>query len=270
MSRGKTSRRSQPLKRKNISKITTTQEEKHLEDHNHSRGKTSRRSQPLTTFLSLLLSGGLALALIFILGTQVYAHVQQANDETAIKGIVLTAFGASVRAVVVPHTPAIFATTKLAAAQSDVAIAQTQAHALFNSIYDAHCIPCQSIAKGTYQSIAGETGGRYRALGWGVRDIEWRQILVNGQTASVTLAATLWSKVQYVDEFGKLHTVTPTEGLVKIYNLYNIGNRWLITNQVQDDVAGSSLPINILNSKPNGQNGPPPSGQLVPPGKGKP
>jgi len=251
-----------------MEEIASCQEEKHFEDHNHSRGKTSRRSQPGSTLLSLLLSGALALALIFVVGTQVYAHVQQVDDETSIKGIVLTAFSASVRAVVLPHTPAIFTTTKLSAAQPDVAIAQTQAHTLFNSIYDTHCIPCQSIAKGTYQSIAGETGGRYRALGWGVRDIDWRLVLINGQTASVTLAATLWSRVQYIDEFDKLHTVTPTEGLVKIYTLNKSGTKWLITNQVQDEVAGSRLPIN--NYKPNRQDGPPPSGQPVPKGKGKP
>jgi len=134
-----------------------------------------------------------------------------------------------------------------------IAIAETQAQNLFGNIYAPNCATCKSLASNTYKSINGQAQGRYRALGWGVHDIEWRQVVIDGQSASITIAATLWSKLQYIDQFGKLNTVTPTEGLVQIYTLDKINGRWLVSNEVQDDAAANSLPVN--NVKPNGQTG---------------
>jgi hypothetical protein len=56
------------------------------------------------------------------------------------------------------------------------------------------------MASKTYQTLQAEGKGTFRALAWAVRDVDWRQILLNGQTASVTVSMTLWSKVQYIDE----------------------------------------------------------------------
>jgi hypothetical protein len=219
-----------------------------------------RKSGSHHPLLAWLFSGLLALALVMLIGNQVYAQVQQANDEAAIKQVVLTAAGAPLQAVVVPHTLASYEgvaspSTALAATQADLATAQTQAHILFNSVYDAKCIPCQTEMNKTYQTLQGEGKGIFRALAWEVRDVEWRQVLLNGQTASVTLAATLWSKVQYIDEYGKLNTVTPTGGEVTICSLAKTGANWLITNKVVDDTATSNLPVN--QAKPNGQTGGP-------------
>jgi hypothetical protein len=229
--------------------------------------KMLRKSGLHHSFRAWLFSGLLALALVFLIGNQVYAQVQQTNDSTAIKQVVLTAAGASLRAVVVPHTQASYATAispmkALAATTTDLAVAQVQAHTLFNSVYDLRCIPCQLEASKTYQTLQSEGKGQFRALAWSVRDVDWREVLLNGQTASVTLAVTLWSEVQYVDEFGKLNTVTPTGGEVIIYALAKIGTSWLITNQVPDDVATSSLLVNQV--KPNGQTGGPPAGEPSP------
>jgi hypothetical protein len=153
--------------------------------------------------------------------------------------------------------------TALAAPQTDLAIAQTQAHTLFNSVYDTKCVPCQTEADKTYQTLQSREKGKFRALAWGVRDVEWWQVLLNGQTTSVTLAATLWSKVQYIDEYGKLNTVTPTGGEVIIYSLAKTGANWLITNKVVDDTATNNLPVNQM--KPNGQKtGGPPSDEPPP------
>lgn len=197
---------------------------------------------------------------------------QHFADETAVENVVLTAFSAPERAVVLPNTPVSFGATKLtakmAAVAPAIAMAETQAQNLFYNIYAPNCDSCKSLVANTYKSLEGQARGRYRALGWGVRDVQWRQVLINGQSASVTMSATLWSKLQYLDQFGNLHTVIPTEGLVKIYTLDKINGRWLVSNEVQDDAAASSLPVN--NVKPNGKTGAPPANQQTPANKMKP
>jgi hypothetical protein len=204
------------------------------------------------------------LALIILLGQRAYAAAQQNNDEAAIKQVVVTAAGASLQAVVAPNTHADYSTDvkALAASPTDLSVAQTQAHSLFNSVDAPTCAPCQTEASKTYQALQAEGKGTFRALGWRVSDVVWRQVLLNDQTASVVVSMTLWSKVQYVDEFGKLHTLTPTGGVVLIYSLAKLGGNWLITNQVSDDAAASSLPVNQL--KQNGSAGGPPADQLPP------
>jgi hypothetical protein len=229
-----------------------------------SRSKMSRKSSSRHPLRPWLLSGLLALALAILLGTQAYAQIQQANDEADVKQVVLRAAGASLQAVVLPHTRDNYAAAinELAAPQVDLTVALNQAHSLFNSVYAPECVPCQTEANKTYQTIQSEGKGAFRALAWGVRDVDWRQVLLNGQTASVTLSVTLWSKVQYLDEYGKLNTVTPTGGEVIIFSLTQTGANWLITNQVPDSVATSSLPVN--QQKPNGQTGEPPADEPPP------
>lgn len=206
----------------------------------------------------------LGLALTVLLGQRAYADAQQNNDEAAIKHVVVTAAGASLQAVVIPNTRADYTTDmkELVASPADLSAAQTQAHSLFNSVDAPTCVPCQTEESKTYQAIQAEGKGTFRALGWKVSDVVWRQVLLNDQTASVDVSTTLWSKVQYRDEFGKLHTVTPTGGVVIIYSLAKFGGNWLITNQVSDDAAASRLPANQL--KPNGSAGGPPTNQPPP------
>lgn len=229
-----------------------------------SRSKRSRNSDSRHPSRPWVISVLLALVLAVLLGQQAYAHVQQDNDVAAIKQVILTAAGASLQAVVVPNTRVDYTTAAkaLAVSKADLSLAQTQAHSLFNRVYAAACAPCQSEASKTYQTLQAEGKGTFRALAWKVRDVVWRQVLLNGQTASVVMSMTLWSKVQFVDEYGKLNTLTPTGGEVIIYSLAKFGGNWLITNQVPDDVAASSLPIN--QQKPNGQTGGPPADQPTP------
>src|SRR5690242_19430943 len=134
-----------------------------------SRRKISRRSGSHHPLRPWVLSGLLALALALFLGSQAYAQIQQANDEAAIKQIALKASGASLQAVVVPNTRAdsTNAITALAVPQADLSVAQTQAHALFNSVYDPTCVPCQTAASKTYQTLQSEGQGKFRALAWG-------------------------------------------------------------------------------------------------------
>jgi hypothetical protein len=228
------------------------------------RSKRSRNSDSRHRAYSWAISGFLALALAILLGQQAYAHAQQASDVAAIEQVVLKAAGASLQAVVVPNTRADYTASAgaLAASQADLSAAQAQAHALFNSVYAPACVPCQTQASKTYETLQAQEKGTFRALAWKVSDVDWRQVMLDGQTASVTVSMTLWSKVQYVDEYGKLNTVTPIGGEVMIYSLDQFGGNWLITNQVSDSVAASNLPIN--QQKPSGQTGDPPAGQPTP------
>jgi hypothetical protein len=168
------------------------------------------------------------LALAILLGQQAYAHAQQASDVAAIEQVVLKAAGASLQAVVVPNTRADYTASAgaLAASQADLSAAQAQAHALFNSVYAPACVPCQTQASKTYETLQAQEKGTFRALAWKVSDVDWRQVMLDGQTASVTVSMTLWSKVQYVDEYGKLNTVTPIGGEVMIYSLDQFGYCW--------------------------------------------
>lgn len=209
------------------------------------------------------ISALLALALSVLLGQQAFAHVQQGNDMAAIEHVVVKAAGVSLQAVVMPNTLADYtaafksakaskgtaAAKPLAASPAELGVAQSRAHALFDSVYSTACAPCQIESSKAIQTLQAEGQGTFRALASQVRDVVFQQVLLNGDTASVVMSYTLWSKVQYVNEYGQLNTVTPTGGDVMIYTLAKVNGNWLITNQVPDDVAASSLPIN--QQKPN-------------------
>ena len=77
-------------------------------------------------------------------------------------------------------------------------------------------------------------GADCRALGGGIRDIHWHSILVNGNDASVTVDATLWSRLKYNDEFGKTHIAAPASSLTKDYTLRRINGQWLVSSVVDD------------------------------------
>lgn len=232
------------------------------------KSRASRHTGTRHPLRPWLISGLLALALVIFMGQQVFAQVQRANDEAAIKKVVLRAFGASLEAVVVPNTLADYSqkvgkqAKALVAAQSDLAVAKTNAETMFDGIYDTKCVPCKDTAGKTLKTLQSEGNGTFRALAWGVHDIGWVQMIINDTTASVTLSGTLWSKVQYLNEKGKLKTLTPTGGEVIIYSLAKTDAGWLITNQVPDDVSTSNLPIN--KQTPNGQSGTPPADEPTP------
>jgi hypothetical protein len=201
----------------------------------------------------------LVLMLLVIGGFSLSSKVEAAIDETAIKNVVLAAFTAPSALVVPPHPIEDFS---MPIATSEISVARGHAHDILTNIYSTSCITCQNIKDGIDKSIAAQSKGRFRALGAGIKDMDWRQIVVNGNSASVTLAATLWSKVKFRDEFNKEHVVTPTAGFVEIFTLNKVGSNWVIVNQVQDDISASELPVN--KTTVDHTNNTPPAGQPQP------
>jgi hypothetical protein len=67
---------------------------------------------------------------------------------------------------------------------------------------------------------------------------------VNSDTASVTIAATAWSRLVYIDAHAGNMNFNPVEGRVEIYTLTRVNDHWLITNMNVDNVATSKLPVN--------------------------
>jgi hypothetical protein len=195
----------------------------------------------------------LILVLFVIGGIRLSSRVEAAIDETAIKNVVLAAFTAPSALVILPHPNENFS---VPIASADISTSHGHAQGVLTSIYSANCATCQNITSGIDRAITAQANGRFRALGAGIKDIDWRQIVVNDNTASVTLAATLWSKVKFRDEFNKEHVVTPTAGFVEIFTLNKVGSNWVIMNQVQDDVSAGDLPVN-KNTVDNIKNSPP-------------
>lgn len=218
--------------------------------------------------ISRLISCVLGLILTGFITNQVFAQVQQSQDEQQIKNTVLSAFSAAQSVVVLPNTRSFSAksTSQRAAIppQADIVAAHNIANNQFNSIYSQDCAKCKVIASRIEQSIAGQQDGSYRALGWSVRNPQWHQLIIQGQTASVTFSAILSSKLFFFDEFHQPHTINPTKTLVFNYTLQKSGNRWLITDLIEDASTEDTLPTNQLT--PSGQTGGPPPG-VVPPTK---
>ncbi len=219
--------------------------------------RPGRRRPPRVFLLVWGLALVLLIAAIILLVSQV-APQAQANDPE-IKQVVQTAFEAPVRFVVLPNTPSSFSDAQLAfspkalvANPSDIATATDTARSKFNQIYSPDCTNCQAIVNTTMGTITGQSSGRFRALDWNVRDLQWLNIDVNGETATVRMSGTSSSKVQYVSQ-GKGSIVNPVQGLVKVYTLKKVDGHWQIINEVNDDAAASKLPIN--QGKSSGQGG---------------
>lgn len=206
----------------------------------------------------------LALGMFGIADVSVSQHVQASADESALKKVVLDAFTAPSVLVVVPNVPEDLSVSLPAAAIEN---SRGQAKKMLTTIYDPSCLTCQNITEGIDKSIAAQTKGQFRALGAGIRDIEWRQVVVNDNSVSVTLAGTLWSKVKFKDETNKTTVVTPTAGFVEIFTLKKVDGNWVITNQVQDDVEAGALAVNQSRTMKNSQAETPPPG-LPQPSKG--
>ncbi len=165
-------------------------------------------------------------------------------DTNAIKQVVLTAFNASSELVVLPGATA---NPEQKPTATQIETARTHARNIFNSIYAPTYQDGQTTASIVDSTIVHEGDGYERALQAGVRDIDWRDIhLVNSNTASVTIAATAWSRLVYFDMQGKSSTFNPVEGRVEIYTLAKINGHWLITNIVIDAAASSKLPVNQM------------------------
>ncbi|HLG74902.1 MAG TPA: hypothetical protein VKX46_00725 [Ktedonobacteraceae bacterium] len=164
------------------------------------------------------------------------------NDTRDIKGVALTAFNASSQLVVIPRAPTDL---KKKLSPTAIATARSRAHQVFSSIYAPGYTYGQEVASQVDSTLTHEADGYERALDAGVRDIDWRNVRsIDSNTASITLAATAWSRVIYVDMNGKQTTFDTTEGRVEIYTLSKINNRWLITNVTLDTAATKDLPVN--------------------------
>jgi hypothetical protein len=116
--------------------------------------------------------------------------------------------------------------------------------ASFNHSFATDSLIGKKLYQEIQQTVEAQSQGHFRALGGGIRDIHWHSILIHGDEASVTVDATLWSRVKYSDEFGKIHIVTPTTGYVKVYTLHKINGQWLVSSAVDDDLQAGQLSIN--------------------------
>jgi hypothetical protein len=220
------------------------------------------------THISWIISCILGLLLVGSITNQVFAQAQQSQDEQQVKNAVLSAFTISQRVVVLPNTTSVLSksTSPKAAMplKSDIDTAMNLANNQFNSVYSQNCAKCKVIASRIEKSLVGQQDGSYRALGWSIRNPQWSQLIIQGQTASVTFSATLSSKLFFFDEFHQPHTVNPTQTLVFNYTLQKSDNRWLVINLIEDTLTENALPANQLT--PSGQTGGPPPG-VVPPKK---
>jgi hypothetical protein len=207
--------------------------------------------RPFTLIPSVLLA-------VAVLGFAAFAwnqHTQAAVDDREIKDAVTIAFNPSVSFGRIDHIAGASRQTPpenlgVALGKNDVDAAREQARLTLTSISSAKCVVCSQVAKGVDDGITGEANGVYRIIAGGMRDVNWRQITVSGDTASVTVAATTWIKTISRNEFGKVNIDTPTEGGVKIFTLARENGHWVITNMVVDQLATNDLPANKGSNAP--------------------
>ncbi len=201
--------------------------------------------RPLVLVPSLLLA-------VIVIGTATFAwnqHTQAAVDDHEIKDVVTIAFNPSVSFGKIDHIAGNVhqdpsENLDIALGKNDVDSAREQARLTLTSISSAKCAVCSQVTRGVDEGITGEANGVYRIVASGMRDVDWRQVTMNGDTASVTVAATTWIKTVSRNEFGKIEIQTPTEGGVKIFTLARENGHWVITNMVVDQLATNDLPVN--------------------------
>ena len=219
-----------------------------------------KRSHILIALLSLVIVG----VSVFTITIQTRAAVENAQlveNNNEIKSVVTEAFASTVTLLVIPETTTGMSTNSLALAPATTAVnlsdtvamtaspqAISVAHSRVQNRFNAFFMTSSLIGKKLYaelqDTVQGQSQGRYRALGGGIRDIHWRTILINGDQASVTVDATLVSRVKYSDEKGETHIVTPTTGYVKIFSLQQINGHWLVSDVVNDDLQADQLLVN--------------------------
>ncbi len=207
--------------------------------------------RPLVLVPSILLA-------VVVVGTATFAwnqHTQAAVDDREIKDVVTTAFNPSVSFGKIDHIAGNLRqgpseNLGIALGKNDVDAAREQARLALGRISSAKCVVCSQVAKGVDAGITGEANGVYRIVAGGIKDVDWRQVTINGDTASVTVAATTWIKTISRDEFGKVNIDTPTEGGVKIFTLARENGHWVITNMLVDQLATNALPINKRSATP--------------------
>jgi hypothetical protein len=172
-----------------------------------------------------------------------------ASDTAAIKNVITDAFAATDTLVVVPDnsatinalTPARIsislndAASMKAPAQS-IALARLRAQNSFKHSFTPDSAIGKQLSQELLQTIDAQSQGYVRALGGGIRDMHWHSISVSGNDASVTVDATLWSRVKFSDEPGKTHIAAPANSLTKDYTLKKINGQWLISNVVDENV----------------------------------
>jgi hypothetical protein len=164
---------------------------------------------------------------------------QRDSDMQAIKDVVTTAMVTPVSITVgnlapFNQLPGSITPASLQQTNINVSLARANAHAIFSRIYAPGCSDCWIFASNIDTSLVAETKGQFHGLGGGIRDIEWRQVLIDGSTASVTIAATMWSRYAYLDQQGNVQINTPTGQYLTTYTLTKIATHWLITNQLED------------------------------------
>jgi hypothetical protein len=205
--------------------------------------------KPLKKYLPVAPLALLVLAAT-VAGSLVVAQRAQAGaDDREVKNVVLTAFNTSSTFGAIEH---ISGSTKTPPSEdlsvplkkNDVEAARERARVTLSGIFAPNCTVCALTAKGADEGITAEGDGVYRIVASGMRDVDWRQVTINGDNASVTVAATTWIKTISRNEFGKVEVQTPTEGRVKIFTLAKQNGHWVITNIVQDQVATGELPVN--------------------------
>lgn len=188
--------------------------------------------------------------LVVVGGSVLTAQRAQAGaDDREIKDIVQTAFNTSVAFGKVDHIVGNTNTNptedlSVGLGKNDVAAAREHAHVTMQRLFASKCSVCSNLAAGVDEGLTAEENGVYRIVAGGIKDVEWRQVTINGDTAAVTLAATTWVKTISRNEFGKVEVQTPTEGKVQIFTLVRENGHWGITSIAQDQVATAALTVN--------------------------
>jgi hypothetical protein len=84
------------------------------------------------------------------------------------------------------------------------------------------------------------SNGQVRYLGGGITQMTFNQILVNGDSGTVTAQAVTWAKLAQDQGHGKLVTATPHNTIILTFSLLRMNGQWLINGESWSFATGSN------------------------------
>lgn len=84
------------------------------------------------------------------------------------------------------------------------------------------------------------SNGQVRYVGGGITKMTFNQILINGDSATVTAQAVTWAKLAQDQGHGKLVTATPHNTIIMSFSLTKVNGQWLINGESWNFAAGSN------------------------------